>query len=288
MDLSESFEPSSVPQHSNLRADMEFLPKTHLNKNRAKSPEMNTSIHWQEHLLPLSCIAQEDSVTVLRQQLETAHQLLLAQQATIHTLTENLTNCDLQLQHTRQELSAAQQVCDRNSAQLTESESICRDLKTQLRRQQQRVLQYRNVLNDRIGNPQSLSVTTQSFQETMVSFGYESIAVATEKPRSNRPQRPAVAAWSAPESIDLTGPLACYRKLATIRMSTSIIRVESGSKGTLKSAAENSETKTSKTAHKTHVLEPNYLEPIGLEPLEVSPKQEYRIELPSFTQTSTR
>jgi hypothetical protein len=281
MDVSESFEPSSRPQPYEFRADMEFLPKTHLGGKRAKLPEIKSSLQWQEHLLPISCIATEDNVAVLKQELETAHQLLRIQQTAIHTLTENLTNCDLQLQHTQHELITNQQICDRNSAQLTEAESICRDLKTQLRRQQQRVLQYRNLLNERTGSIPSLSANTQSFQETLVSFGYESITVETEQPRSICTQRPAVAAWSAPESIDLTGPLACYRKLATIRMTTAMIRVESGARGVSKTTAVN--TVAQIPVGQTHALESNYLEPI-----EVGSKQTFQIELPSFTQSSSK
>jgi hypothetical protein len=276
MDQSKSFESPLIPQNYQYRAEIKFPLETQSSANCSKSPETIPSAHWQEQLLPLSCVAEEDNLTVLRMELETAHRLLQHQQNMIDSLTENQTNQDLQLQHTQVEAVATRETCDRQSERLIEVESICRDLKTQLRRQQQRVLQYRNLLNERTANPISFQSTAQSFTETMVSVGYKTIAVEShssvaqqQQPKTSKP--PAVAAWSAPESIDLTGPLACYRKLATIRMTASMIRMESFSRGSMKAAIHSN-------IHPENSSQAKVVSP--------GSKSGSRIELPSFTQSS--
>ncbi len=278
MDQSKSFESPLIPQNYQHRAEIKFPLETQSSANCSKSSEILPSVHWQEQLLPLSCVAEEDNLTVLRRELETAHRLLQHQQRLMDSLTENQTNQDLQLQHTQIEAAATRETCDRQSERLIEVESICRDLKTQLRRQQQRVLQYRNLLNERTANPISFQSTAQSFTETMVSTGYKAItveshSVVAQQQRSKTYKPPAVAAWSAPESIDLTGPLACYRKLATIRMTTSMIRMESFSRGNMKAAIHSNLHPANSSQAKT-----------------VSPRTQpsSRIELPSFTQSSLR
>jgi hypothetical protein len=277
MDQSKSFESPLIPQNYQHHAEIKFPLETQSSANRSKSPEIPPFVHWQEQLLPLSCVAEEDNLTVLRMELETAHRLLQHQQRLIDSLAETQTNQDLQLQHTQTELTATRETCDRQSESLVEIESICRDLKTQLRRQQQRVLQYRNLLNERTANPISFQPTAQSFTETMVSVGYQAIAVeshsavARQHPKASKP--PAVAAWSAPESIDLTGPLACYRKLATIRMTPAMIRMESFSRGSMKAAIHSNIYPAN--SGQSEVMSP-----------ETQPNS--RSELPSFTQSSLR
>jgi len=276
MDRSESFEPTLSPQSYQHPAEIKFPLETQSSTHCSQSSTIPALVHWQEQLLPLSCIAEEDNLTVLRIELETAHQLLQHQQSLIDSLAETQTNQDLQLQHTQVELAATRETCDRQSERLVEVESICRDLKTQLRRQQQRVLQYRNSLNERTANPISFQPTAQSFTETMVSVDYKAIAVeshsVTQHP-SKASKPPAVAAWSAPESIDLTGPLACYRKLATIRMTTSMIRMESFSRGSMKAAIH------------ANIYPANANQTEGMSPKTQSSSQ---IELPSFTRSSLR
>jgi hypothetical protein len=277
MDRSESFEPILSPQSYQHPAEIKFPLEAQSSTHCSQSSTIPALVHWQEQLLPLSCIAEEDNLTVLRIELETAHQLLQHQQSLIDSLAENQTNQDLQLQHTQVELAATRETCDRQAERLGEVESICRDLKTQLRRQQQRVLQYRNSLNERTANPISFQPTAQSFAETMVSVGYKAIAVEShsvvtqQQHPSKASKPPAVAAWSAPESIGLTGPLACYRKLATIRMTTSMIRMESFSRGSMKAAIHS----------KIHPANANQTE--GMSPKTQSSSQ---IELPSFTRSS--
>jgi hypothetical protein len=276
MDRSESFEPTLSPQSYQHPAEIKFPLETQSSTHCSQSSTIPALVHWQEQLLPLSCIAEEDNLTVLRIELETAHQLLQHQQSLIDSLAENQTNQDLQLKHTQVELAATRETCDRQSERLVEVESICRDLKTQLRRQQQRVLQYRNSLNERTANPISFQPTAQSFTETMVSVGYKAIAVESHSVvAQHQPQKaskpPAVAAWSAPESIDLTGPLACYRKLATIRMTTSMIRMESFSRGSMKAAIHANIDPAN--ANQTEVMSPKT-------------QSSSQIELPSFTRSS--
>jgi hypothetical protein len=224
-------------------------------------------LHWQDHLLPLSCVSQEDNLTVLRLELETAHQLLQYQQAAIDSLSEQLTNRDLALHRTQEELSTVQQATHHQTAQITEMGAICRDLKMQLRRQQQRVLQYRDLLKTAQVVNESPPVLTPSPSESVVTFGYDSIEIETHS-RKSVAKSPPVSAWSAPESIDLTGPLACYRELATIRMTTTRIRLE---------------TKTSRPAQQSLPAAP----PRQPEPKNhASTGSTFIVELPSFTKTS--
>ncbi len=169
---------------------------------------------WHQNLLPMPCIAAEDSLAVLRAELEKAHSLLQQQQQSIDALKEQLTNRELQIQHLQCEFVEVQQRCDRQSTELAESDGICCGLKTQLRRQQQRVLQYRNLLNEHL----SQTVSPFSAQEPVFSVERESAHEAS----SSASKSNSVSAWSAPHSIGLTGPLACYRELATIRMTSTL------------------------------------------------------------------
>lgn len=227
-------------------------------------------IHWQEHLLPFPCVSQEDNLTVLRLELETAHQLLQHQQAVINTLSEQLTNRDLTLQHTQDEQTTLQQTCHQQTSQLTEMSAICRDLKMQLRRQQQRVLQYRDLL--KTAQSAHSAPISASLSDAVMSFGYDAIAVETPS-RAAAPKSPPVSAWSAPESIDLTGPLACYRELATIRMTTARIRLE----------AKPLQTTPPKS---TPILPSAPIISRKAETQNLAIASAIKVELPSFTKTS--
>jgi hypothetical protein len=224
MSLSESFDPDALPfQQPWFSGDS--LPPMSAHYAADLSEVSPPYLHWQEHLLPLSCVSQEDNLTVLRLELETAHQLLQYQQAAIDSLSEQLTNRDLALQHTQDELATVQQTTYHQTAQIAEMGAICRDLKMQLRRQQQRVLQYRDLLKTAEVASDSPTSIAHHPSESVVSFGYNSISIETHSCKAVS-KSPPVSAWSAPESIDLTGPLACYRELATIRMTTARIRLE--------------------------------------------------------------
>jgi hypothetical protein len=229
MSLSESFDPDALLESLPLQQPWfsgDSLPPVAPHDAFDRSEVSPPYLHWQEHLLPLSCVSQEDNLTVLRLELETAHQLLQYQQAAIDSLSEQLTNRDLALQHTQDELSTVQQTAHHQTAQITEMGAICRDLKMQLRRQQQRVLQYRDLLKTAEITSNSSTSVGSHLSESVVSFGYDSISIETQACQKAVSKSPPVSAWSAPESIDLTGPLACYRELATIRMTTSRIRLE--------------------------------------------------------------
>jgi hypothetical protein len=264
MNQSESFDPQSIAHNCEPLADLEFIEAEPLSiesleRKKAEQTDANPCLHWQEYLLPISCITAEDNLAVLQKELETAHQLLQSQQGMVDSLTEQLTNRDLQLQHAQSELACVQQTCDRQSAKLTESEGICRDLKTQLRRQQQRVLQYRSLLSEQISGP-----VLTPFSGS-VSVGYEpaSIESVAAAAKSN-----PVSAWSAPRSIGLTGPLACYRELATIRMAPS--QTESDS-----SSLSGEDIKGYTAAYSAYISESERL----------GNRHEVRIELPKFTRT---
>jgi hypothetical protein len=229
MSFSESFDPDAFLDALPLQQPWfsgDSLPPATSNDAFDRNEVSPPYLHWQDHLLPLSCVSQEDNLTVLRLELETAHQLLQYQQAAIDSLSEQLTNRDLALQHTQEELSAAQQATHHQTAQITEMGAICRDLKMQLRRQQQRVLQYRDLLKTAEVTRNSSTSVSPNLTESVVSFGYDAISIETHSSQKTVSKSPPVSAWSAPESIDLTGPLACYRELATIRMTTARIRLE--------------------------------------------------------------
>jgi exonuclease VII large subunit len=263
MTQSESFDPQSMAPSYKQLADIEFIEADSLSiesleRKKAEHTDANRCMHWQEHLLPVSCIAAEDSLAVLRKELETAHQLLQSQQGIIDSLAQQLTNRDLQLQHSQNELVCVQQTCDRQSTRLTESEGICRDLKTQLRRQQQRVLQYRSLLSEQMSGPVLTPFSGSG------SIGYESTPASVEAAAKSNP----VSAWSAPRSIGLTGPLACYRKLATIRMAPS-----TNESGTPSLSAD--DVKGYTAAYSTYLSEAERLDS----------RSDMRIELPKFTRT---
>jgi hypothetical protein len=273
MPLSESFDPDALRDCLPLQRPWlsgESLPPV----SPASDPEMNEVsppyLHWQEHLLPLSCVSQEDNLTVLRLELETAHQLLQYQQTAIDTLSEQLTNRDLAFQHSQEELSTVQQTTHHQASQITEMGAICRDLKMQLRRQQQRVLQYRDLFKTAQVVNEPTPAISPNLSESVVSFGYDSISTEAHS-RKSVSKSPPVSAWSAPESIDLTGPLACYRELATIRMMTTRIRFE---------------TKPSRPTQQS-LPAPSPALPRQAEAKDPATASAIKVELPSFTKTSS-
>ncbi|WP_404788217.1 hypothetical protein [Altericista sp. CCNU0014] len=275
MSLSESFDPESLGEYLTPPKSWftgEFAQPLPPDDNSEVAESSLPYLHWQEHLLPLSCISQEDNLTVLRLELETAHQLLQYQQTAIDALSEQLTNRDLALQHKQDELCNAQQVSRGQTAQISELGAICRDLKMQLRRQQQRVLQYKDLLKTQsVVDAAPVASANPKFSESVVSFGYDSISIETRS-CSKTPKPLPVSAWSAPESIDLTGPLACYRELATIRMTTSRIRLESS-------------TWSSVHTQPAPALPSVAAGTVGSEG-QRSAGTAMRVELPSFTRTS--
>lgn len=264
MALSESFntpDPEEngtqfIHQKAEQFSEAEFLLRKPVTSQSAHLPPVTSPNHWQDHLLPISCIAAEDNLSVLRAELEKAHHLLLQQQHSVNALNEQLTNRELQLQRTQTELATAQGLCERQSAKLTETDCICRDLKTQLRRQQQRVLQYRNLLGEQVSNVSLIPFSNGS----MMAMSSAPAPAATAKSSP-------VSAWSAPHSIGLTGPLACYRELATIRMAPS-----SDTEPTL--GREDTEPQP-KSAYPSSASKSDFKQP-----------QEIRIELPNFTRSA--
>ena len=176
---------------------------------------------WQENLLPMPCIAAEDSLAVLRAELEKAHTFLQQQQQTVDALEGQLTNRDLQIHRLQSELVEVQQNCEQQSTKIVESDGICRGLKTQLRRQQQRVLQYRNLLNEHLSKTDSpLSAQEPIWFSSDGASKHKTFSTGSNGAASAASKSSSVSAWSAPPSVGLTGPLACYRELATIRMNS--------------------------------------------------------------------
>ncbi len=203
---------------------------------------------WQDQLLPVATILQEEDVTLLRQQLEAAHQLLLYRQNLVDSLTEQLVSDQTHLVQVERELEEAQLECTRQSEKVDDVQSVCQDLRSQLRRQQQRIGEYKQILKQSSQLPRSAEQLAP--HQGFVPLDYDSLAGSSAK--NETPKSEPVAPWSTRESTDLNGPLAIYRKLTAMTMAT---------------AAARSPQRRSELVSANYDLKPG----------------EHRIELPSFT-----
>ncbi|PZD73557.1 hypothetical protein C1752_01888 [Acaryochloris thomasi RCC1774] len=173
---------------------------------------------WQEQLLPVATLMSEEDVTVLRQQLEAAHQLLYYRQNLVDSLTEQLVSGQTHLAQVERDLEEAQHNCARQADKVEDVQSVCQDLRSQLRRQQQRIGEYKQVLKQSGQLPRPAGqLATQGF----VALDYDSLSGAPVD--ENEAKAAPVAPWSA-EVADLAGPLAIYRKLAEMTMATAAAR----------------------------------------------------------------
>jgi exonuclease VII large subunit len=208
---------------------------------------------WQGQLLPVGMLMSEEDVTVLRQQLEAAHQLLHYRQNLVDSLTEQLISDQTHLAQMERDLKDAKQQCARQSDKVEDVQSVCQDLRSQLRRQQQRIGEYKQILKQSGNLPRP--ARQLAAQQGFVSLDYDSLGGA---PVGEGAAKAApVAAWSA-EAADLAGPLAIYRKLAEMTMAT---------------AAAHAQQKVSQNRAKPQTFDAeNYRLGAG-----------HRIELPSFT-----
>jgi hypothetical protein len=173
---------------------------------------------WQDQLLPVDTVLAEEDVTVLRQELETAHHLLQYQQRLIDSLTEQLVGYEAHQTQLHHDLVKADRDSQREAEKLKEFQAICQDLRSQLRRQQARICEYKTVLkgnsNHTLVSPTAHKVSSHQ----LVSFGYASVAV---KDRLSAPSSP-VSPWSAADPANLTNAFAtCCRKLATLGLAHS-------------------------------------------------------------------
>lgn len=176
---------------------------------------------WQEQLLPVAALMSEEDVTVLRQQLEAAHQLLHYRQNLVDSLTEQLISGQTHLAQVERDLKEAQHDCARQADKVEDVQSVCQDLRSQLRRQQQRIGEYKQILKQsgQLPRPAGQLATQQDF----VALDYDALGGA---PADAREAKAApVAPWSA-EAVDLSGPLAIYRKLAEMTMATAAARAQ--------------------------------------------------------------
>ena len=165
--------------------------------------------HWQDQLLPVDAVLDEEDVTVLRQELETAHNLLQYQQRLIDSLTEQLVDCETHHTQLQQDLETAQRDSHREAEKCEEFQSICQDLRSQLRRQQARIHEYKTVLKN---NSNTFLPHTKVISRKTVSFGY---AVAIDEPFVTSSS--AVSPWSASDPINFSNAFAiCCRNLAAL------------------------------------------------------------------------
>ncbi|MEO0377505.1 MAG: hypothetical protein AAF329_23465 [Cyanobacteria bacterium P01_A01_bin.17] len=176
---------------------------------------------WQEQLLPVATLMSEEDVTVLRQQLEAAHQLLHYRQNLVDSLTEQLISGQTHLAQVERDLEGAQHNCARQADKVEDVQSVCQDLRSQLRRQQQRIGEYKQILKQsgKLPRPAGQLAT----QEGFVALDYDSLGGAPVD--EGEAKAAPVAPWSA-EAADLAGPLAIYRKLAEMTMATAAARAQ--------------------------------------------------------------
>ncbi|WP_299486940.1 hypothetical protein [Acaryochloris sp. IP29b_bin.137] len=188
----DSIIPPSVPR-------LKTLVESELNGNR-----------WQDQLLPVDTVLMEEDVTVLRQELETAHNLLQYQQRLIDSLTEQLVGSEAHQAQLEKELENAERGSDREAEKLKEFQSICQDLRSQLRRQQARICEYKTVLKN---NSNTFAPNAKVAPRQMVSFGYATVAVDAPMMASSS----AVSPWSATDPVSFSNAFAiCCRKLAAL------------------------------------------------------------------------
>ncbi|ABW27870.1 hypothetical protein [Acaryochloris marina] len=188
----ESIIPSSVPR-------LKTLVDSELNSHR-----------WQDKLLPVDTVLGEEDVAVLRQELETAHNLLQYQQCLIDSLTEQLVGHESHRAQLEQDLENAERDAHREAEKLQEFQSICQDLRSQLRRQQARICEYKTVLKN---NSNTFVPNAKVTPRQMVSFGYATVAVDDSLLTSSS----AVSPWSATDPSSVSDAFAiCCRKLAAL------------------------------------------------------------------------
>ncbi len=168
------------------------------------------SNRWQDQLLPVDTVLGEEDVTVLRQELETAHNLLQYQQRLIDSLTEQLVGYEAHQAQLEEKLEHAERGSQREAEKLKEFQSICQDLRSQLRRQQARICEYKTVLKN---NSNTFAPSTKVTPRKMVSFGYATVAVDDPIVASSS----AVSPWSATDPVSVSNAFAiCRRKLAAL------------------------------------------------------------------------
>lgn len=178
----------------------------------ASQPNRN---RWQDQLLPVDTVLVEEDVTVLRQELETAHELLQYQQRLIDSLTEQLVGYETHQAQLEQDLEIAERGSQREAEKLKEFQSICQDLRSQLRRQQARICEYKTVLKH---NSNTFLPHPKVTACKLVPFGYASVAVEDQLGASSSPVSP----WSATDPINFSDAFAiCCRKLAALGLDQS-------------------------------------------------------------------
>lgn len=214
------------------------------------SLDSQQACNWQEQLLPVTSILQEEDVTILRQQLEAAHQLLRYRQNLVDSLTEQLVSDQTHLAQVEQELVDERTQCTRQTEKVDDIQAVCQDLRSQLRRQQQRIGEYKKILKQsgQLPRPAGQLAPQQGF------VPLDQDALAEESAAKTAP----VAPWSAAD-VDLAGPLAIYRKLTEMTMATAAARAQ--------------QKRVQKRAEPRPFVPENYnLQSAG-----------HRVELPSFT-----
>lgn len=266
MTPSESFSSQNPSQDYVYRANIEFPDL--LSPDSGINPYSSVPSFKVEgsSLMPLSELAEEGSLATLRRELQKAHQLLAQQRSEIRDLVEQADRREILLHQAQQERETLQQSCDRQSEQMVEMQSICRDLKMQLKRQQQRVLQYR-TLPDQSQQGGLFSESLQSFQDAPCE-SRPTVSVNWNKAAS---KIQVDEEWILQKTQQLMGPAVAHRKLLTLGLSTASVMTESNHEPSLTQVYENITIETSTSPQIT----------------QAGRTAKFQVELPCFTQSQS-
>ncbi|NJK41953.1 MAG: hypothetical protein HC934_12675 [Acaryochloridaceae cyanobacterium SU_2_1] len=219
---------------------------------------------WQDQLLPVETVLVEEDVAVLRQEVEIAHQLLQYQQTLIDSLTEQLVSYEAHQAQIEKDLEGAEARYNQQADKIDEVNSICLDLRSQIRRQQDRIDEYKLALKQNT-NPglsgNGPSPANKVFSQKFLSLGYETIPMKHGPVESGASP---VSPWSATDPVNVNHALAICRKLAALH-----------------------QTRVASAAEATATPDSDQDSPLNLSaPQQASPpaSPSHSLELPSFVQ----
>jgi hypothetical protein len=269
MTPSESFSSQDTSQSYVYRASIEFTDLSSRGSAINASGGVPSLKVEGSALKPLSEIAHEESLMVLRRELQKAHQLLAHQRSEMRDLVEQADRREIQLRQVQQERENLQQTCDRQAEQMVDMQSICRDLKTQLRRQQQRVLQYRTLL-DQTQQGELFSGSLQPLKEhPCESHPPEAINWNEEVSKISVDEE-----WILKKTQRLMGPAVAHQKLLTLGLSTASMLTNSKNESSLTKVYED--------------ITIDALHTVSAQGKRVDSTTKVQVELPCFTQTHSR
>lgn len=129
----------------------------------------------------------------LLEEKELGQQTSQRQQIIIETITEQLETNQQQVAQLERDCALTQQRCDEQRTKLSQAETICRDLRSRLYRQQRYTLQFKNALEKclEMSNPERSPETRDSHQNTDLRVILQGFV----------PKSPAIKPWSATSEL---------------------------------------------------------------------------------------